>query len=172
MFNQKAAHDTYSATIMATLTANVIKVSEFNNARDIKLSLDSKFTTLREGVETEVDSLNFKNVELQVQLKSLNKLMRLVEIKCMGHRAKPEIFKMLLEGSKVEFELILHKAEETIRANGEQATFDYNEVVLKNVEFPTLEKEIAELLVQEIQSPKLEKPELNSNDLLSLLYNK
>lgn len=157
---------------MSTIKANIVKVAEFNNAKDIKLSVDCKYTTLKEGAEVEVDSLNFKNVELQQQLKSLNKLMRLVEIKCMGHRCKPEIFKILLEGAEVEFELVLHKAEDTIRSNGEQATFDYNEIVIKDIKFPELEKEVAELLIQEVQSPKLEKPQMSNNDLLALLYNK
>lgn len=157
---------------MATIKAVVTKVQEFNNAKDIKLVLDSTFKTLKEGAEFETNSINFQNVELQIQLKELNPLMTLIEIKCMGHRCKPELFKMLLEGAEIEFELILHKAEESFRHNGMQCTFDYNETIIKNVVFPELKPIVQKALIEEVKFPKLEKPELNSNELLSLLYNK
>lgn len=159
---------------MATIKAVVIKVDKFNDGKQIKLSVDKEFTTLKEGVETNVKSFNFNNVELQVLLKKFNPIFRRIELFCMGDRCKPQLFKLLLEGSKIEIEQVLHKAGE-LRQSGEPATFDYYEDVINNITLPKLDKEALSDLKSLMVNPKLEKPSeqpLDNDALLALLYNK
>ena len=91
----------------------------------------------------------------------------------MGHRAKPQLFKLLLENAAIDVEQIIHKAGE-LRQDGTPSTFDWYENVIQNVEFPKLDEEQIKDLKDLMINPKLEKPIVQTSDdeLLKLLYNK